>query len=44
MSIVVCADLSVKLHRGVGVGFMVASGSLGGVIVDTLAQNAREVG
>ena len=44
-SVVVCTDLSGKEpYREVGVGSMVTSGSLGGVMVNTLAWNARNVG
>ena len=44
-SVVGCINLSgKKLHREVGVGAVVASGSLGGVMVSTLAWNARDVG
>ena len=43
-SVVVCTDLSGKeLHRQVGVARVVTSRSLGGVIVSTLAWNARGV-
>ena len=44
-SVVVCIDLSGKdLYRQVGVIRVVTSGSLGGVIVCTLAWNARDMG
>ena len=44
MSVVVCIDLSGKeLHRHIGVGEVVAAGSLGGVMVSTLSQNAMDV-
>ena len=43
-SAVVCTDLSDKEpHRQVGVGRVVTSGGLGGVIVSILSQNARDV-
>ena len=42
--VAVCTDLSGKeQHRQVDVGTVVTSESLGGVMVITLAQNAREV-
>ena len=42
--IAVCTDLSGKEpHRQVGVGKMVTSGSLGGVMVGILARNASDV-
>ena len=42
--VVVCTDPSGKEpHREVGVGRMVTSGSLCGVMVSTLARNARDV-
>ena len=45
MSVIVCTDLSGKESpRQVGVGTEVTSGSLGGVMVSTLAGNARDVG
>ena len=45
MSVVGCTDLSGKeLHRQVGMGKMVTSVSLGGIMVSTLAWNARDVG
>ena len=40
----VCTDLSGKEVYIVGVGRVMSSGSLGGVMVSTLAQNAREGG
>ena len=44
MSVVDCTDLSGKEpHRYVGIDKMVTSGSVGGVIVGTLVQNARDV-
>ena len=44
-SVAVCSDLPGKEpHRQVGVGSMVTSGSLGSLMVSTLAQNARGVG
>ena len=44
-SVVGCTDLSSKeLHRQIGVGIVVTSGSLHGVMVSTLAQNAKDVG
>ena len=44
-SIAVGIDLSGKEpHRQVGVGRLVASGSLGGVMVSPLSRNARDVG
>ena len=43
--VVVYTDLSGKeLHRQEGVGSMATSGSLGGVMVRTLAWNVRDVG
>ena len=43
--VVVCSDLSGKeLHRQAGMGRVVISGSLGGVIVKTLIWNTRYVG
>ena len=40
-----CTDLSGKEpHRYVNMGKVVSSGSLGGVIGSTIAQNARYVG
>ena len=45
MSIKLCTDLSDKeFHRLVGVGTVVTSGSLCGVMVSTLGWNARDVG
>ena len=45
MTVVVCTDFSGKeLHRQVGVDRVSTSGSLGGVMVSTLAWNARNVG
>ena len=45
MSLLVCTDLSVKAaHRKVGMDSMVTSGILGGVMVSTLSQIARDVG
>ena len=45
MSVVVYTDLSGKdLHRQVGAGGAVTSRSLGGVMVSTLACNAKDVG
>ena len=45
MSVVLYNDLSGKeLHRQVGTGRVMTSGSLGGVMVSTLAQDARVVG
>ena len=42
MSVVVCTDLSGKEpHRQVGVGMVGISGSLGGVMISTLAWNAK---
>ena len=42
VSVVVYSDLSGKEpHRQVGVGRVMTSGSLGGVMVSTLARNAR---
>ena len=42
---VVCTDISGKeLLRQVGVGTVGTSGNLWGVMVSTLAQNARDVG
>ena len=41
MSVVVCTDLSSK---ELGAGRMLTSGNLGGVMVTTLAQNARDMG
>ena len=44
-SVVVYTDLlGKKLHRQVDVGTVVTSGSLGGIMVSTLAQNASDVG
>ena len=45
-SVVICTDISDKelLHTQVGVGKVVTSGSLGGVIVTALPWNARNVG
>ena len=44
-SVVAYTDISDKeLHRQVGVGRVVTSGSLGGVMVCTLVWNARDVG
>ena len=44
VSVVVCTDLSGKEpHRQVGVSMVVTSGSLGGVMVSTLDQNAKDV-
>ena len=47
-SIIVCTELSDpkqnNSHRQVGVGRMVSSGLLGGVVVITLTRNARDVG
>ena len=43
--VVVCTHLSGKEpHRQVGVGRVVESGSLGGVMISTLAEIARDVG
>ena len=43
--VVVCNEFSGKEpHREVGVGRVVISRSLGGVMVSTLVQNARDVG
>ena len=43
--VIVCTDLSGKEpHRQVGVGRVGTSGSLGGIIVSTLSQNARDLG
>ena len=43
-TVLVRTDLSSKEpHRQVGVGRMVTSGSLGGIMVSTLARNARDV-
>ena len=43
--VVVCTNLSGKEpHRQAGIGKVVTSGSLGDVMVSTLAQNARGVG
>ena len=43
--VVVCTDLPGKdLHRQVGVDRIVTSWHLGGVMVSSLAQNARDVG
>ena len=45
MTAAVCTDLSGKeLHRQVGMSSIVTTGSLVGVMVSTLAQNARGVG
>ena len=45
MSVVVCTDLSGKEpHSNVGVVTVVTSGSLGGVMVSILVQNARDAG
>ena len=45
MSVVVCTDLSGKEpHREVGVDTVVNAGLLGGVMVNTLSQNARDMG
>ena len=45
MSVVGCTDPSGKeLHRQVGMGIVVTSGSLHGVMVSTLTQSARDVG
>ena len=42
--LVVCTDLSAKTPpRQVGIGRVVTSGSLGGVMVSTLARSARDV-
>ena len=41
--VVVCTDLSCKAYIQVGVGSVVTVGNLGGVIVSTLARNARDV-
>ena len=42
--VVVCTDLwSKELHRQVGVGIVVTSGSLHGVMVSTLARTAKGV-
>ena len=42
---VVCTDLSGKEpHRQVGMGIVVISGSLHGVMFGTLAQNAEDMG
>ena len=44
MGVVVCTDLSdMKSHRQEGVGTVVTSESLGGVMISTLARNARHV-
>ena len=44
-NVVICIDLSGKeLHTQVGTGRMVTSGTLGGVLVSTMTQNARDVG
>ena len=43
--VVVCTDLSDKEpHTQVGVGCVVTSGSLGGVIASTVLENTRDVG
>ena len=43
MSVLVCTDLSGKEpHMHVGVGSVVKSGNLDGVLVSTLAQNAGD--
>ena len=43
--VVVCTVLSGKeLHRQVGVGKVMSSGSLGGEMVSTLERSARDVG
>ena len=45
MGKVVCTDLSGKeLYRQVGNGRVMTLGSLGDVMVSTLAQNARDMG
>ena len=45
ITVVVCTDFSGKEPHGqAGVGMVLTSGSLGGVIVSTLARNARDVG
>ena len=45
MSVAVCTDLSGKEpHRQVGMGSMITSGILGGIMVSTLTWNANEVG
>ena len=45
MNVVVYTYLSSKEpHRQAGVSSMVTSGSLGGVMVNTLAHNVRDVG
>ena len=42
VNVVVCTNLSGKeLHRQVGVGRVLASGCLGGVMVSTLARDIR---
>ena len=42
---VFCTDLSGEVsHREVGMGSVLTSGSLCGVVVNTLAQNASDVG
>ena len=44
ISVIVCTDHSgKKLPRQVGVGSVATSGSLGGVMIITLAKNAREM-
>ena len=43
VGVVVCTDISgMETHRQVGVGKMVMLGSLCGVMVCTLARNARD--
>ena len=45
MSLVICTELSGKeQHRQAAAGRMVTSGTLGRVMVITLAQNAKDVG
>ena len=44
-SVIGCTDLSGKeLHRHVGVGIVMASERLSGVMVNTLAWNVRDMG
>ena len=43
--VVICTDLSGKeLHRQLGVGIVVTSESICGVVISTLAWNVRDVG
>ena len=47
MSVVLVVSFEIAgnaLHRQVGVGRVVTPGSLGGVMISTQAQNARDVG